>query len=333
MNIFRKSPESVERDLMGAIKGNDLAAVKKAVDRGASVQGEDYSSPLYTAIRMNRDKIVTYLLEQGANPNALLGITGTLLLQGLEAWRGDVAVMMLDHGADPNLHSVSGYPPLFKAFEKSRTDAILKMIEKGVDLDTVYNGVAPLHAAATYGNINIITKMLDRGVDINAVDITGKTALHIAAENGRADMVILLMARGADETLATNEFKTPAALSEKKFPYLAAILRGERPGSLPDARRAAGGWVLIANDEIAHVTTKSAVGYRVTELFNFSARTYTQISRNLDTGAESSAIKAFSSVGEGGMVAAAQAALESLGGNVPSTLKKKLPGTSAGMGS
>ncbi len=332
MNFFRKSPESLDRDLMGAITQNDLAAVKKAVARGASVHGENYSSPLYMAVKMNRDKVVTFLLEQGANPNELLGTGSTMLLQGLEAWRGDVAVKMLDHGADPNLHAMSGLPPLFKAFEKSRTDAILKMIEKGVDVNTPYKGVTPLQAAVAMGYMSIITKMLDSHADVNVADANGKTPLHIAAANGRADIVILLMARGADETLANNDLKTPSALAEKDYPYLAAILRGERPGTPPDTRRAAGGWVLVADDEVARVTAKNAVGYRVTELFNFSARTYTQISRNLDTGAESSAIKAFSSVSEGGMVAAAQAALESLGGHVPSTVKKKLPGATTGMG-
>ena len=320
----------MERNLIAAIKENDLAKAEKALENGANPNSE--MMPLLLAIKFQREKIVNALLEHGANPNQRVGHDSTLLLTSLEYWRTGMTLQLLAYRADPNWLALDGTRPLDRAFEKSRTDAIVKMIEVGADVHVPDSGGStPLHHAIKGGNTGIAIKILDLGADINARDGDGMTALHHAALRGRADQVIMLLERGADETLGDHEFKTPAKHAEKKFPGLAAILRGQRPGALMPQREN-GAWTLVADDEVARVTVKGAISYRVTEIFNFNSRVYTQISRNLETGAESSAIKAFSSVGEGGLIAAAQSALEQLGGHVPQAAKKKLPGATAGMG-
>jgi len=124
--------------------------------------------------------------------------------------------------------------------------------------------------------------------------------------------------------------RTPISYAEKEQHHaIAAILRGERPGAQPAM---SDDWLLVAADEVARVTSKHALRYGVTEIFNFSARTYTQVMRNMDTGAESQAVKAFSAIAEGRLLEAAAEALERLGGHDPHRrAKPKLPGP-AGMG-
>jgi hypothetical protein len=50
---------------------------------------------------------------------------------------------------------------------------------------------------------------------------------------------------------------------------------------------------LPAGDNVAHVSEFDQLGYRITQLFNFAVRTYTQISTNLKTGSESQSIRTF----------------------------------------
>jgi hypothetical protein len=45
------------------------------------------------------------------------------------------------------------------------------------------------------------------------------------------------------------------------------------------------GWHKVSDDEIWHVGIQKDMGYGITQIFNFSAQTMTQIARNLETGA------------------------------------------------
>ncbi|KAK3395314.1 hypothetical protein B0H63DRAFT_492216 [Podospora didyma] len=57
---------------------------------------------------------------------------------------------------------------------------------------------SPLHMAALKGQTKIMDILLNKGADINALDSTGRSALHCAVEGERMDAVTLLVERGAD---------------------------------------------------------------------------------------------------------------------------------------
>jgi len=92
---------------------------------------------------------------------------------------------------------------------------------------------------------------------------------------------------------------------------------------------AADEWRMTGVEEVARVTVKELIGYRVTEIFNFNAGLYTQIARNIETNAESQAVQALHSLDEKALDAA-RAALASLGGQALESPKKKLPGPAVG---
>jgi hypothetical protein len=52
-------------------------------------------------------------------------------------------------------------------------------------------------------------------------------------------------------------------------------------------------WCISMPGEVAHVIEKNALGYRITETFNFQTRVYTQIARNIETNAESQVMRMF----------------------------------------
>jgi hypothetical protein len=77
------------------------------------------------------------------------------------------------------------------------------------------------------------------------------------------------------------------------------------------------GWTLTGPEEVAHVSEKPAIGYTITEIFNFRAQLHTQIAEKMNTGIHSQAISTFAQLGgdgKGGLIAEAAAALAALGG-------------------
>ncbi|PKS04966.1 hypothetical protein jhhlp_008332 [Lomentospora prolificans] len=145
-----------------AIVANQLESVAMLLDAGISIEEKNSGifSPLTTAIREHREDIVKYLLERGANPNAL-----------------------------------GEHLPLVKALR--RTDgadtAIVRMlIRKGADVNTVYRGWNAVMQAVENGDLEILKLVASQGVDLNIVGEGGRTALSIAKAMGWEEGVKIL---------------------------------------------------------------------------------------------------------------------------------------------
>ncbi|KAK0644458.1 hypothetical protein B0T16DRAFT_417693, partial [Cercophora newfieldiana] len=74
----------------------------------------------------------------------------------------------------------------------------------------------PLHMAALKGQAKILAILLDKGANINALDATGRTALHCAVEGMRFDIVQLLVQRGADVTICDAKGISPLHTAVEK---------------------------------------------------------------------------------------------------------------------
>lgn len=339
MGLFSRrdlTQEELIKKMKDAIGENEVWRVRAAIDKGASVNMMGDFSPLYEAIKSNRVEIVKYLMEEGADPNVLIGENTSPFNRAMGLWRNDIVDYMLEKGFDPNLKHRDGTTLLSRAFANLYSSRIEKFIRLGADVNIPdMEGDWPIHAAIDKSSVDLMRLVIERGADINQRDKDGRTPLHRAiSRSGRNDLVLALLEMGADPTIADKDNKTPAALAvEEGHVALAAVIRGEDLTARGREAVDEDGWALLGPDEVAHVTPKSKVGYRMTEIFNFSARTYTQVMRNLDTGSESLMVKSFYSVAEGDLISKAQEALVRLGGNPPEHgfAKKKLPGP-GGMG-
>lgn len=335
MGLFSKrerGPEDFVKRMQEAVSQANRSEIRSIVAHGGTARPVAGYNPLYHALSRHSEDATKTLLDLGADPNSVQE-GETMLGVALESWRHSLVGLLLDAGANPNVVTGNGMMPLRRALKKSWTTAASKMIDAGADVTVPdEEGLRPLQRAVRGGfTPELIRKMIAHGADVNAQAPDGTTALHEAAKNGNAGLVIALLELGADETIADNDNRTPAVLAQKDHPGIAAVLRGERPGVAQ--QQGDTGWKLLAADEVARITQKNAVGYRVTEIFNFTARLYTQVMRNLSTGQESQAVKAFSAVAEGGLVAEAAEALARLGGNAPAQGmdKKKLALPGQGM--
>jgi len=204
-------------------------------------------------------------------------------LAGLEKW--------ITAGADPHTSRSELNPhwvPLYRAVHEGFNDGLTFLIAYGCDPHVKrYDGHTTLMEAANTGNFAAAKMLIEKGVDVNAARTDdGMTALHLAASRGRGDVIKLLLQHNADINATDHRMNTPADLADKDYPRLADLIRGKnRP---PEAAAPVDDtWVLTAKDEVSHITDKPAIGYRLTEIFNFGDNLYTRIARNLETQAES----------------------------------------------
>jgi len=209
--------------------------------------------------------------------------------------------------------------PLYSASYRAFTEGVKWLLEQGADphAKRTSDGHTAMMEAASDGSYEIVSMLIDAGADVNAARTEdGMTALHFAARRGRGDVAKLLMTKGANVDATDQRMNTPADLADKDFPRVADMIRGkERPPerTAPET----GGWYLTATDEVAHVSDKAAIGYRLTEIFNFKGGVYTRIARNLETGAESQTLRLFDEFGDNALLAEAQKQLEAKGGKMP----------------
>ncbi|MDE1152650.1 MAG: ankyrin repeat domain-containing protein [Micavibrio sp.] len=223
----------------------------------------------------------------------------------------------IEDGANPNFET-AGNSLLYRAAWHGFTEGVMLLLERGADPNFRRSGSdnTALHEAANDGSFDIARALIEKGADVNALRGDNRwSPLHCAANNGRTELVRLLMANGANTGAPEEHMNTPADLADKNHPRLADLIRGTKsePVAVADG---AEGWHLTASDEVSSISQKTAIGYKLTEIFNFGAGIYTRIARNLDTGAESQSVKFFDEFSNRAALDAAKAALLELGGQV-----------------
>ncbi len=171
------------------------------------------------------------------------------------------------------------------------------------------NGETLLHKAAYYGAGRVARYLLDGGMSANVRDNSGYTPLHEAARAGKPEVLPLLLSYGADADALTSGEKTPQMMAEEKgdFQTIDTLRRLSR---LPR-------WLRTGDDEIAHVSHKDRIRYKVTQIFNFSARTHILITQNEATKAETVQMKNFADFSETHLIHEAEKAFIKAGGTLP----------------
>ena len=165
------------------------------VDAGATVdpQPAGYITPLQQAVAANDRSWCEYLLERGADINALSMQKRSVL----SYCKPSMLDWLLERGADARLGV-----PLFNAANHGDRAMINRLLEVGADVNGNMGSVTPLMAAIRRPEHSpwVIERLLQAGADIGATDKMGHSALMYAAERLSLKTVQMLIEAGAPLT-------------------------------------------------------------------------------------------------------------------------------------
>ena len=181
-----------------AISSGSAELVEQMITMGAEIHLTDrrkgtalvwLNTALVCAVKYNSPKIVSLLLDRGADINAVGNRYGTALGCAVLKENVELVSLLLDRGADIN--AVGG------------------------EYGTALGCTCVLPDEHGYHVVDIATLLLDQGVDVN-IPFGGQygTALGISASFGGIGLATLLMKHGANPDLTNNDGMNARALAE-----------------------------------------------------------------------------------------------------------------------
>ncbi len=119
------------------------------------------------------------------------GMEKTPLHYAVTSRRKDVTAFLLDAGADINAVDKTGLTALHITtlrHSPDRIDEAAQLLDAGADLEAKDAfGDTPLHSAAMHGKLKILDYLVERGADVHATNAAGLTPLELAKKHRRTD--------------------------------------------------------------------------------------------------------------------------------------------------
>ncbi|CAB1105913.1 unnamed protein product [Ectocarpus sp. CCAP 1310/34] len=190
-------------------------SVHSAVRRGEPDESGD--TPLHIAASLGHHSILTLLLLQEAEVNALDGEDSAPL--HVEAEQGSLAAVEALVSAHANLSLRFGDDDLSamdRAAYFGHVDVMRVLIQHGIDQSDAgatgadvgaedCGGDTPLHLAVRSASVDTMAALLRHGADANRVNGDQLSALHLAAKSSAVAMVYSLLAASAHPNLRAGE--------------------------------------------------------------------------------------------------------------------------------
>lgn len=137
------------------------------------------------------------------------------LLDAIELGDEKVVSLLLEHGADPNSQPPSLEPPLTLAAELGNASIVNLLVNNKADIDGDNTDSIPLDTAINHKHIDIFNLLLLKGANIKITDRSGFTPLHYAVASNNLAMVKILIEKGADINARTKSNETPLSFAKK----------------------------------------------------------------------------------------------------------------------
>jgi ankyrin repeat protein len=216
-----RAESSAEQMFLKAVKDGDLHAIETLLsvgfDPNQPVHGH---TPLWFAIQWNRTDAVDLLLNEHADPNALV-MTGKDLEQyggnetplGLAVLNSNqrLAWKLISSGAHVDAKGPTGRTVLFTAVREGHLDMIRFLIQDGAEVNVRdKEGASPLDYAVWVGSLDSVAILLAHGAHLNEPDTkTGATPVNEAAFMGRTEVIRYLIQFHPDLAIPDNRGYSP----------------------------------------------------------------------------------------------------------------------------
>lgn len=233
--------------LVGAAQGNDVAAVRAAIELGAdtTMPAPDGTTALHWAVYHDKLALVEELLAAGADANAANDYGSTPLGEAAVVGNATVIERLLDAGAEIDASGADGQTPLMVLARSNHVDAARLLIERGADVNATesWRKQTALMWAAAQRQPALVELLIEHGADVDARSavndwprqVTGEprrmyrpfgglTPLLFAAREGCVECARLLVEAGADVDLADPKNVTPLFLAIDNFNFDVAKL-------------------------------------------------------------------------------------------------------------
>ena len=184
-------------------ENDELAALLRA--HGAHLDGVDPAGATLLMAMAGAEtnqkrayRILSGLIDSGADVNARTRTGGTALLFAAKADRFKVLRRLLAAGAEVDARDRDGWTALMLAARDGRQRTVVKLLEAGADPNAMSDaGWTALMWVAWHGHLRIAEELLEAGADPNLGSFAGGTPLVRAVQTGRRRMVLTLIAGGA----------------------------------------------------------------------------------------------------------------------------------------
>lgn len=153
-----------------AIKNNDVAEVRKAIENGVDVNGKyKYGrTALMMAIKNKSSDIAMLLIENGANVNAKDATGGTALMTAAFYNCLEIAKLLIDEGVDTDAKDMYGMTALIWAAQADSLDVAKLLIDEGIDVNVKMGiGHTALIYATVRSSLQMVKLLIDNGADVN----------------------------------------------------------------------------------------------------------------------------------------------------------------------
>ena len=158
----------------------------------------------------NIERIITLLLDKGADPNNVKNKNLTLLMEASIRGRTGVVEQLLAKIKHIDETDGSGNTALMHAVESRRTEVVNLLLSDGAN-PNVKNILhkTPLLRASKFQSEEIVAQLLNSGADPNYADNNGVTSLMYAVSSKNKKIINLLLEKGALVDVKSDIGRTP----------------------------------------------------------------------------------------------------------------------------
>ncbi|KAL4879314.1 hypothetical protein BJY04DRAFT_220170 [Aspergillus karnatakaensis] len=195
------------QSLHAAVKANDIKGVKRALDEGQDINGQDDRglTALYLAADAKALPIVKFLLQHGANPNIDTRNFRPILHKAVQSGSLEMVNACLEHAADISHCDGSGEPALHRAVRDEFPLIVETLLIHGANANARNKfGWTPLHVSGSENSSDTAELLITHGADVNARDCDGRTPIYHAVKWKSWNVMDLLLSQGAEVNAQDN---------------------------------------------------------------------------------------------------------------------------------